>query len=309
MHTTQKKVKIFATLLEHPLLLKKLRRTGTIRFGSIVLEPANAILRKDGVTIKLSAQPLRALTLLASRPNELVTREELRQVIWGTDLVVDFEHGLNTCIRQIRTALGEPSASESIIETVPRLGYRFKGTVRRQPAVNIRRWSMAAAIVTLATSVYLVGMPTVDRLARPRLYGPRAESEAVRQVTLPEATVGVAYMFAMKMYPSIAAVRTRQGIPFDFTGWAASGLPPGLTIDFGGRISGTPRVAGAYSPKFLLIHRTWYDANGDRVPECDLAILTRNGECGDSRTPNPLQMTYGLIVDPAASSTTGATQN
>jgi DNA-binding winged helix-turn-helix (wHTH) protein len=111
----------------------KLRGRGSIRFGRIELDPANAILRKDGVIVKLSAQPLKALTLLASRPNELVTREELRQAIWGTALVVDFEHGLNTCIRQIRTALGEPGAAQSVIETVPRLGYRFKGEVRRRP--------------------------------------------------------------------------------------------------------------------------------------------------------------------------------
>ena len=97
-------------------------------------------------------------------------------------------------------------------------------------------------------------------------------------------------------YPSMATVRTRLGAPVDLTSWAASGLPPGLTIDSGGRVSGTPREAGASSPSFLLIdHCTWYDGNGDRAPDCDLAILTRNGECGDSRAPNPLKMTYGLI--------------
>ena len=290
-------------------MLKKLRRSGSIRFGRIELEPANAILRKDGVTVKLSAQPLRALTLLASRPNELVTREELRQAIWGPDLVVDFEHGLNTCIRQIRTALGEPGASESIIETVPRLGYRFKGDVRRLPAVNIRRWTLGAtAMLAVVTGVYLVGMPTVDRLTRPRPDGPRAESDAARRVSLPKATVGVAYMFRLNMYyPSMATVRTRLGVPVDLTSWAASGLPPGLTIDFGGRISGTPRAVGTYSPSFFLIHRAWYDGNGNQVPDCNLAILTRNGECGDSKTPNPLQMTFGLIVGPVGSSTIGST--
>jgi DNA-binding winged helix-turn-helix (wHTH) protein len=293
---------------EHQSLPKKWRRTGSIRFGHIELDPANAILRKDGVIVKLSAQPLRALALLASRPNELVTREELRQAIWGGDLVVDFEHGLNTCIRQIRTALGEPSASESIIETVPRLGYRFKTTVKRQSGGNVRRWSVgAAAILVFASGLYLVGAWTVQRRALAR--EDRSRVETVRQASLPKATVGVPYLFRLnRYYPSMATVRTRQGVPVDLTTWAASGLPPGLTIDVGGRISGTPSEAGAYSPKFLLVHRPWYDANGDRLPDCDLGTLTRNGECGDSRTPNPLQMTYGLTVDRVASSTIGPTR-
>ena len=290
-------------------MLRKSRRTGSIRLGRIELDPANAILRKDGMTLKLSAQPFRALTLLASRPNELVTREELRQAIWGADLVVDFEHGLNTCIRQIRTALGEPDASESIIETVPRLGYRFKSEVRAQPGGNIRRWTLGAtALLAVATVVCLVGIATVERLTRARLDQPRADSDAVQRISLPKATVGVAYMFRLNMYyPSMATVRTRLGTPVDLTSWAASGLPPGLTVDSGGRVSGTPREAGAYSPRFLLIHRAWYDGNRNQVPDCDLAILTRNGECGDSKTPNPLQMTFGLIVGPVGSSTIGST--
>jgi hypothetical protein len=253
------------------------------------------------LTIKLSAQPLRALTFLANRPNELVSREELRQAIWGNDVVVDFEHGLNTCIRQIRTALGEANASESIIETVPRLGYRFKSTVSRHPEVKIRRWtvSMAAAFV-LAAVIYSVGMPTRQKRTLPGPNQSRAELDTVRQGSLPTAKVGAPYVFRLNTYyPSMATVRTLHGAPVDLTSWAASGLPPGLTIDSAGRVSGTPRESGRYSPRFFLVRRAWYDANGDGVPDCDLEILTRNGECGDSKTPTPLLMTLGLIVDPS----------
>src|SRR6202521_70596 len=111
------------------------RRAERLRFAGFELDPANGVLRKDGAVIKLPPQPFRALTFLASRPDMLVTREELRQAIWG-DTVVDFEHGLNTCIRQIRTALGDDGESPQIIETVPRLGYRFKPTVKRERAAN-----------------------------------------------------------------------------------------------------------------------------------------------------------------------------
>ena len=128
-------------------------RAERLRFAGFELDPANGVLRKDGAVIKLPPQPFKALTLLASRPDMLVTREELRQAIWG-DTVVDFEHGLNTCIRQIRTALGEDGESPQIIETVPRLGYRFKPTVKREPAASrSAKWVMAAAGVTLVAVV------------------------------------------------------------------------------------------------------------------------------------------------------------
>jgi TolB-like protein len=67
--------------------------------------------------------------MLASRPGELVRREELCRAIWGDETVVDFERGLNTCMRQIRTALGEEAGSPQFIETVPRLGYRLVAPV------------------------------------------------------------------------------------------------------------------------------------------------------------------------------------
>jgi hypothetical protein len=94
------------------------------------------------------------LVVLASRPGELVTREELRQAIWGNDTVVDFEHGLNTCIRLIRTALGEKADSAEIIETVPRLGYRFKIVPEPGRVTHHRlRWAVAAGLAALAVAV------------------------------------------------------------------------------------------------------------------------------------------------------------
>src|SRR5437899_7238526 len=97
-----------------------------LRFAGFELDPDNGLLRKNGTDIKLAPQPFKVLALLASRPGELITREELQRSVWGDDTVVDFDHGLNTCIRLIRAALGEKADSAEIIETVPRLGYRFK---------------------------------------------------------------------------------------------------------------------------------------------------------------------------------------
>src|SRR5690349_7389251 len=96
-----------------------------IRFGGFELALKSGELRKDGVQVKLQNQPFRVLAFLASHPGELVTRDELRQQIWQTDTFVDFEHGLNFCIKQIRSALGDNAQAPVYIETLPRRGYRF----------------------------------------------------------------------------------------------------------------------------------------------------------------------------------------
>src|SRR5262245_4343558 len=78
-----------------------------IRFGTFQLDPQAGQLLKSGRVIRLKPQPFRLLQLLISRPGELVTRDEIRDLLWGTDTYVDFEQGMNTAIRQIREALGD----------------------------------------------------------------------------------------------------------------------------------------------------------------------------------------------------------
>jgi DNA-binding winged helix-turn-helix (wHTH) protein/Tfp pilus assembly protein PilF len=100
-----------------------------IKFGEFELDPQNYVLTRRGIVVKLAPQPFKVLFLLVQRPGALVTRETLRQAVWGAETVVDFEHGLNTCIRHIRLALGDNADEPRFIETVPRLGYRFKAPV------------------------------------------------------------------------------------------------------------------------------------------------------------------------------------
>ena len=90
----------------------------TVQFGGFELDLARAELRKGGAVESLPPQPLRVLVLLASRAGDLVTRETIRQELWGEDVSVDFDHGLNTCIRQIRAVLGDEARSWRFIETV-----------------------------------------------------------------------------------------------------------------------------------------------------------------------------------------------
>ncbi len=100
-------------------------RTSVFRFGAFELDLSSSELRKAGVRVKLPPQPFKVLALLARRPGELATRKEIQQQIWGSETFVDFEEGLNFCIKQIRTALGDDAEAPRYIETLPRRGYRF----------------------------------------------------------------------------------------------------------------------------------------------------------------------------------------
>src|SRR5207248_5427273 len=78
-----------------------------LRVGVFELDPKSGELRKAGVEINLPPQPAKVLVLLATRAGQLVTREELPEQIWGKETFVDFEHGLNSCIKQIRATLDD----------------------------------------------------------------------------------------------------------------------------------------------------------------------------------------------------------
>ena len=100
-----------------------------ICFGQFELDAANGELRKAGVSLKMHPQPFQVLQLLAGRPKEIVTREEIRSSLWGGNTFVDFERGINSCVNQIRAVLADDPEKPRYIETLPRRGYRFIGTV------------------------------------------------------------------------------------------------------------------------------------------------------------------------------------
>ncbi len=96
-----------------------------VRFGVFELDTQTCELRKSGHKIPLRPQASKILVMLVSRPGQLVTREELKEEVWGVETFVDFENGLNFTIRQIRSALSDDADSPRYIETLPRRGYRF----------------------------------------------------------------------------------------------------------------------------------------------------------------------------------------
>ena len=107
--------------------------TRVLRFGGFDLDQKSGELRKDGEVVKLPPQPFKVLALLARRGSEVVARNEIRQQIWSGETFVDFDQGLNFCIRQIREALGDDAEAPRYIETLPRRGYRFLMPIEVEP--------------------------------------------------------------------------------------------------------------------------------------------------------------------------------
>jgi len=100
-----------------------------LRFDGFELDVRAAELRKAGVKLRLQGQPIQVLATLLNRAGELVTREELRAQVWPAETFVDFDHGLHNAIARLRETLGDSAGSPRYIETLPRRGYRFIGTV------------------------------------------------------------------------------------------------------------------------------------------------------------------------------------
>lgn len=101
------------------------------RFGIFEVDAATGELRRQGLRIRLKAQPFQLLLMLLQRPGELVTREEICRALWPQDTFVDFEHGVNSAINRLREALGDTANNPRFIETLPRRGYRFVAPVQR----------------------------------------------------------------------------------------------------------------------------------------------------------------------------------
>jgi DNA-binding winged helix-turn-helix (wHTH) protein len=107
-----------------------------IRFEDFELDTRAGELRKAGVKLKLTGQPLLVLAALLERPGDVVTRDELQKRLWP-DTFVDVDHNLNTAVNKIREALGDSAETPRYVETIPRRGYRFIGVLEAPaPAVT-----------------------------------------------------------------------------------------------------------------------------------------------------------------------------
>ena len=101
------------------------------QFGPFELSTRAHELRKQGRKLKLRPQAYQILLLLLEHAGEVVTREQVRDRVWASDTFVDFEHGLNTAVKELRGVLADSAQEPRYIETLPKLGYRLIAAVER----------------------------------------------------------------------------------------------------------------------------------------------------------------------------------
>jgi len=163
--------------------------TPFIRFGNFQLDPQAGQLLKGGRVVRIKPQPFKLLQLLATRPGEIVSREEIRLLLWGMDTFVDFEQGVNTVVRQVRDALGEDADRPVFVETVPKRGYRFIAPVEATGPAAARRSEPRKTEMNLQKALWL-------NIAELRL----AEVRRRKRMRLLAAAAAVVGMLGVLMY-------------------------------------------------------------------------------------------------------------
>jgi len=211
-----------------------------LHFDVFELDTGAGELRRQGDRIKLPPQPFRVLELLVRRSGEVLTREEIREHVWCNDTFVDFEQGLNFCIRQIREALGDTAGAPRFIETLPRRGYRFLVPVEISASVEPK-------IVTR-----LIVLPF-------RMLRPDPETEFLA-FSLPDAlTTSLSALKSLVVRSSLAGARFAGGA-HDLKTIAAEAdvdlIVTGTLLSAGDEIRVTAQLTDATNGTLLCSHST-----------------------------------------------------
>ena len=178
--------------------------------------------------IRLQGQPVEILAMLLQRPGETITREELQKKLWPADTFVDFEQGLNNAMKRLRAALDDDAESPHFIETLPRHGYRFIGSVNGSvqaltaeagsPALQISRWvrfpwsALAASVVLAALVLWSVSRtgPLPPKIVKQKQITSNFVGNAVTSGAISPDGKYLAYVDALGMHvQSIANGDTR----------------------------------------------------------------------------------------------------
>jgi len=107
-----------------------------VRFGEFELDLGRFQLSRNAETVRLEGLPLQLLMFLVLHNQQLVTREQIADALWGKDVFVDVEQGINTAIRKIRIALGDDSVQPRFLQTVVGRGYRFVADIAEFETIN-----------------------------------------------------------------------------------------------------------------------------------------------------------------------------
>ncbi|HET9087534.1 MAG TPA: tetratricopeptide repeat protein [Acidobacteriaceae bacterium] len=106
-----------------------------MQFADFEVDFRTGELRRRGILIPIQGKPLSVLAILVERPGELVSREDLYKALWDGQTFVDYDKNLGVAVAKLREVLEDSPLRPLFIETIPRRGYRFVGSLLPGPAV------------------------------------------------------------------------------------------------------------------------------------------------------------------------------
>ena len=139
--------------------------TDVVRFSTFEVHLRAGELYRAGHKIRLQDQPFQVLAMLLEHPGEVVARKDLQKRLWPEDTFVDFDHSLNTAIKKLRLALCDNRENPRFIETLPKRGYRFIGTVK-QPATPPSSVPQPTPFLSRPNTTSAAASSSVGRVAR-----------------------------------------------------------------------------------------------------------------------------------------------
>jgi DNA-binding winged helix-turn-helix (wHTH) protein len=151
------------------------------KFGDFELDPSRFELKRNGRVQKLERIPMDLLILLAEKDGNVATRQEIVERLWGKDVFVDTEHGINTAIRKIRQVLRDDPEEPQFILTVTGKGYRFVPLVVRISGGN---GSAAVASTLLPGVEHSLTEPSIEPAEKTGVATPRPVAARHRSLFL-----------------------------------------------------------------------------------------------------------------------------
>ena len=172
------------------------------KFGEFELDSARFQLQRDGQALKLERIPMELLILLIEKDGSVVTRQEIVERLWGKDVFVDTEHGINTAIRKIRQVLRDDPEQPRFVQTVTGKGYRFV-------AEKNGHAPQAAAVkaVPPEASQPMWGQPPPSPTTAPTSASPKIKIATVAVVALGVVLAALTFIFRTRLFPSTQAAQ------------------------------------------------------------------------------------------------------
>lgn len=140
----------------------------TAPLGGFKLDSTHNTLLSGDREIQLSPLAARLLEILAGRPGETVARAELIEALWRGDWLVG-DPALSRVISEIRTAIGDDPKRATLIQTVPRQGYRLVATMppagAKPSARSTFAWPVAWGLANRTLLIVSGGLSVLTVLA------------------------------------------------------------------------------------------------------------------------------------------------